>query len=59
MKRNQKGEDSFNKEKAVDPSDHAKDLPQILLSFCVVLNIMTVSVVMEAKDLQRRQRGNY
>lgn len=57
MRRNQKGKDSFNKEKAVDPCDHAQNPPQILLSFCAVFVIMTASVIVEAKDLQRRQRG--
>lgn len=57
MRRNQKGKHSFNKEKAVDPCNHAQNPPQVLLSFCVVFVSMTVSVIMEAKDLQRRQRG--
>lgn len=56
MRREQKGKYSLNKEKAVDPCNHAQNLPQILLSFCVVLVIMTVSVIMETEDLQRRQR---
>lgn len=58
MRRNKKGKYPFNEEKAVDPCDHAQNPPQIVLSFCKVFVIMTVSVTMEAKDLQRRQRGN-
>lgn len=56
MRRNHKGEDSFYEEKAVDPADHSQDLPQILLSFGIVPVATTVSVVMEAKNLQRRVR---
>lgn len=55
MRRNQKGKDSFNEEKAVDPCDHAQNPPQIVLPFCIVFVIMTVSGIMEAEDLQRRQ----
>ena len=57
MRRNQEGEHSFNKEKAINPSDHAQNLPQILLSFSIVLSIMTMSAVVEAQNLQRRQKG--
>lgn len=57
MRREKKRKDPFNKEKAVNPCDHSQNLPQILLSFCKVFVIMTVSVIVEAKDLQRRQRG--
>ncbi len=56
MRRNQKGKDPLNKEKAVDSCDHAQNPPQILLSLCIVFVIMTVSAIMEAEDLQRRQR---
>lgn len=57
MRREKKRKDPFNKEKAVNPCDHSQNLPQILLSFCKVFVIMTLSVIVEAKDLQRRQRG--
>lgn len=57
LRRNKKGEHSFNKEKAINPSNHAQNLPQILLSFSIVLIIMTVSVIMEAQNLQRTQKG--
>lgn len=57
MRRNQKGKDPLNEEKAIDPCDHAQNPPQILLSLCGVFVIMAVCVIMEPKDLQRRQRG--
>lgn len=57
MRRNQKREDPFNKEKDVYPSNNSQNLPQILLSLFIMFIIMTVSVIMETKDLQRRQRG--
>lgn len=57
MRRNQKGKGSFNKEKAIDPGDHAQNPPQIILFFYTVFVIMTASVIVEAKDLQRRRRG--
>lgn len=54
--RHKKGEYSFNKEEAVDPSDHPHSQPKVLLSFTVVLIIMTVVVIVKAEDLQRWQR---
>lgn len=55
--RHKKGQYSFNKEKAIDPSDHPHSQPQMLLSFTVVLIVMTVGVIVKSEDLQRRQRG--
>lgn len=57
VRRNQKRKDALNKEKAVNPCNHSQNLPQILLSFCIVIVIVTVSVIVEAEDLQRTHRG--
>lgn len=57
VRRNQKRKDPLNKEKAVNSCDHSQNLPQVLLSFCIVIVVVTVSVIVEAEDLQRTQRG--
>lgn len=57
MRRKEEGQDSFNEEKAVDPCDYAQNPPQILFIVRKVLVIVTASVIVEAKDLQRRQEG--
>lgn len=55
--RHKKGEYSFDKEKAINPSDNPHTQPQMLISFTVVLTVMTVGVIMQPEDLQKRQRG--
>lgn len=57
VRRNQKRKDPLNKEEAVNPCNHSQNLPQILLSFSIVIVIVTVSVIVEAEDLQRTHIG--